>query len=84
MQELQDHLPESKRDELFRWLAKIHNLWFHQHGTPMIFLAYNIIDRYLSYRQISADRLQLVGITALHMAYKFENGNEEKLQNLAS
>ncbi|KAH7111760.1 cyclin-like protein, partial [Dendryphion nanum] len=42
----------------------------------------SIVDRFLSYRRVHTDKLQLVGITALHMAHKFENGVEEKLSDL--
>jgi hypothetical protein len=48
----------------------------------MIFLTNNIIDRFLSCRRVYTNKLQLVGITALHMAHKFENGIEEKLSDL--
>jgi G2/mitotic-specific cyclin 3/4 len=48
----------------------------------MIFLAYNIIDRFFSRRRVQTDKLQLVGITALHMAHKFENGKQVSLSDL--
>ena len=37
-----------------------------------LFIAVNIIDRYLEKVQISRTRLQLVGITALFIACKYE------------
>jgi G2/mitotic-specific cyclin 3/4 len=70
------------REELVCWLAEVHNQYFHQYGTPMIFLAINIIDRFLSRRRVYTDKLQLVGITALHIAHKFENGIEDELIDL--
>jgi hypothetical protein len=48
----------------------------------MIFLTYNIIDRFLSRRRVQSNELRLVGLTALHMAHKFENGMQEKLSDL--
>jgi hypothetical protein len=45
----------------------------------MIFLTTNMIDRCLSYHGINTDELQLIGITALFMAHKFENGIKVKL-----
>jgi G2/mitotic-specific cyclin 3/4 len=42
----------------------------------MLFLAINIIDRYLSIHKITINRLQLLGIAAFSIALKYENGKD--------
>lgn len=75
-------LLRENREALVGWLIEIQDRYFRRYGTPMIFLTNNIIDRFLSRRRVHADKLYLVGITALHMAHKFENGIGEKLLHL--
>jgi hypothetical protein len=64
------------RELLIYWLLQLYNTYFRQVGTPMLFLAINIVDRYLSIRKISINRLQLLGITAFSIALKYENGKD--------
>ncbi|KAH7111877.1 cyclin-like protein [Dendryphion nanum] len=79
--DLQIELREN-REALVGWLIEVHDQYFRQYGSPMVFLTNNIVDRFLSHRRVHTDRLQLVGITALYMAHKFENGVEETLSDL--
>jgi hypothetical protein len=62
--ELQIELREN-REALVGWLIEVHDQYFRQYGTPMIFLTNNIIDRFLSRRRVQTDKLQLVGIYSL-------------------
>lgn len=66
----QDNLQWKLRGILVDWLIEVHTRF---HLLPeTIFLAVNIIDRFLSARIVELDRLQLVGITAMFIASKYE------------
>lgn len=72
---LQWHL----RGVLVDWLIEVHTRF---HLLPeTIFLAVNIIDRFLSARVVELDRLQLVGITAMFIASKYEEVLSPHVQN---
>ncbi|CEP09432.1 hypothetical protein [Parasitella parasitica] len=58
------------RSVLVDWVIEIHYLFGLLPET--LFLAVNIIDRFLSVRTVALGKLQLVGITALSIATKFE------------
>ncbi len=66
----QDHLEWHLRGVLVDWLVEVHTRF---HLLPeTIFLAINIIDRFLSSRVVELEKLQLVGITAMFIASKYE------------
>ena len=66
----QDHLEWHLRGVLVDWLIEVHTRF---HLLPeTIFLAINIIDRFLSARIVGLEKLQLVGITAMFIASKYE------------
>lgn len=66
----QDELEWKMRGILIDWLVEVHTRF---HLLPeTLFLAVNIIDRFLSEKVVQLDRLQLVGITALFIASKYE------------
>lgn len=58
------------RSVLVDWVIEIHCLFNLLPET--LFLAVNIIDRFLSQRTVVLGKLQLVGITSLFIAAKFE------------
>ncbi|KAI8363932.1 cyclin-like protein [Blakeslea trispora] len=58
------------RSVLIDWIIEIHFLFGLLPET--LFLTVNIIDRFLSQRTVVLGKLQLVGITALFIAAKFE------------
>lgn len=66
----QDHLEWHLRGVLVDWLIEVHAR-FHLLPETM-FLAINIIDRFLSSRVVELEKLQLVGITAMFIASKYE------------
>lgn len=66
----QDHLEWHLRGVLVDWLIEVHAR-FHLLPETM-FLAINIIDRFLSVRVVELEKLQLVGITAMFIASKYE------------
>lgn len=68
--EHQDDLEWKMRGILIDWLIEVHTRF---HLLPeTLFLAVNIIDRFLSAKVVQLDRLQLVGVTAMFIASKYE------------
>ncbi|KAJ3567373.1 hypothetical protein NPX13_g6792 [Xylaria arbuscula] len=66
----QDEIGWRTRGILIDWLIEVHTRF---HLLPeTLFLAINIIDRFLSKKVVQLDRLQLVGITAMFIASKYE------------
>ncbi|CZT48269.1 probable G2/mitotic-specific cyclin-B1 [Rhynchosporium secalis] len=68
--EHQEDLEWKMRGILIDWLIEVHTRF---HLLPeTLFLAVNIIDRFLSTKVVQLDRLQLVGVTAMFIASKYE------------
>lgn len=66
----QEDLEWKMRGILVDWLIEVHTRF---HLLPeTLFLAINIIDRFLSTKVVQLDRLQLVGVTAMFIASKYE------------
>jgi len=66
----QEDLEWKMRGILVDWLIEVHTRF---HLLPeTLFLAVNIIDRFLSVKMVQLDRLQLVGVTAMFIASKYE------------
>lgn len=66
----QDDLEWKMRGILVDWLIEVHTRF---HLLPeTLFLAVNIVDRFLSAKIVQLDRLQLVGVTAMFIASKYE------------
>lgn len=66
----QENLNWDQRGILVDWLIEVHTKF---HLLPeTLYLAINIVDRFLSIKVVNIDRLQLVGITALFIASKYE------------
>ncbi|RMZ80364.1 hypothetical protein DV738_g2854, partial [Chaetothyriales sp. CBS 135597] len=68
--EHQDDLEWKMRGILVDWLIEVHIRFRLLPET--LFLAVNIIDRFLSAKIVPLDKLQLVGITAMFIASKYE------------
>jgi hypothetical protein len=66
----QNEVTWKMRGILIDWLVEIHTKFRLLPET--IFLATNIIDRFLSTRVVSLVKFQLVGVTALFIASKYE------------
>lgn len=66
----QNEVTWKMRGILVDWLVEIHSKFRLLPET--IFLATNIIDRFLSVRVVSLVKFQLVGVTALFIASKYE------------
>ncbi|GAA5900818.1 cyclin family protein [Sporobolomyces salmoneus] len=67
---IQNEVTWKMRGILVDWLVEIHTKFRLLPET--IFLAVNIIDRFLSTRAVSLVKFQLVGVTALFIAAKYE------------
>ncbi|ODA76595.1 hypothetical protein RJ55_07865 [Drechmeria coniospora] len=75
----QDDLEWRTRGILVDWLIEVHTRF---HLLPeTLFLAVNIIDRFLSEKVVQLDRLQLVGITAMFIASKYEEVLSPHVEN---
>ncbi|MCQ2820777.1 MAG: hypothetical protein MJ252_26255 [archaeon] len=70
MSSKQKDISNHMRSILNDWLIDVHLKYKFQHET--IFLAVNILDRYLSQINIHRNVLQLVGVSALMIAAKYE------------
>lgn len=58
------------RQTLVDWLLQVHLRW---HMLPeTLWIAINIVDRFLSRRPVALVKLQLVGVTAMFIAAKYE------------
>ncbi|CAL9732268.1 G2/mitotic-specific cyclin-4 [Monosporozyma unispora] len=66
----QPQLKWHHRNELLDWLVKVHERF--QLLPETLYLAINIMDRFLSKKIATLNRFQLVGITALYIACKYE------------
>lgn len=60
----------STRDVLMDWVVEIH--WKLRLLPETLFLAGNIIDRFMTQRVVTLDKIQLVGTSALLIAAKYE------------
>lgn len=75
----QEHLEWKLRGVLVDWLIEVHQRF---HLLPeTLFLAINIIDRFLSTKIVQLDKLQLVGVTAMFIAAKYEEVLSPHVQN---
>ena len=66
----QTDINEKMRRILIDWLLKVHSKFKLLPET--FYLTVNIIDRYLSKETISRKVLQLIGVTAMHISWKYE------------
>lgn len=77
------HQPEltwNYRSTLIDWIVQVHDRF--QLLPETLFLCINIVDRFLSKRQVTLNRLQLVGAAALFIAAKYEEINCPTLKDM--
>jgi cyclin B len=67
---LQPNINEKMRAILVDWLVEVHLKFKLMPET--LYLTVNLIDRFLEKEQIMRNKLQLVGVTAMFMASKYE------------
>ncbi|KAG9395219.1 Cyclin B [Carpediemonas membranifera] len=68
--DLQPEIDSEMRAVVVDWMSEVHTKF--KLANESIFLAVNILDRFLTRKQVAKDRLQLLGITSLLLASKFE------------
>ncbi|KAH3900865.1 related to G2/mitotic-specific cyclin-2 [Saccharomycodes ludwigii] len=69
------------RDILVNWMVKIHNKFGLLPET--LFLALNIMDRFLCKERVQLDKLQLVGTASLFIASKYEEVYSPSVRHFA-
>lgn len=75
----QKHLNEKMRAILIDWLVDVHLKYKLKHQT--LYITINILERFLEKTQISRDKLQLVGVTSLFIASKYEEIHPPELKD---
>ncbi|KAG7366896.1 cyclin-like protein [Nitzschia inconspicua] len=78
--ENQPHINERMRSILVDWLVEVHLKFKLVPET--LYLTINLIDRYLTKREVSRPKLQLVGVTSLLIASKYEEIYPPELRDL--
>jgi len=68
--ERQEDINERMRSILIDWLVEVH-LKFKL-VPESLYLTVNLIDRYLERQQVNRSKLQLIGVTAMLIACKYE------------
>lgn len=66
----QDEINETHRLKLVEWIIEIHN--YLNLLPETLYLTVNIIDRYLSAVEVKSSLLQLIGVSAMFIASKYE------------
>lgn len=78
--ENQKHINERMRSILIDWLVEVHLKFKLVPET--LYLTVNLIDRYLERQEVTRPRLQLVGVTCLLIASKYEEIYPPELRDL--
>lgn len=78
--ENQSHINERMRSILVDWLVEVHLKFKLVPET--LYLTINLIDRYLERTEVSRPKLQLVGVTSLLIAAKYEEIYPPELRDL--
>jgi len=78
--ESQPHINERMRSILVDWLVEVHLKFKLVPET--LYLTVNLIDRYLERDEVSRPKLQLVGVTSLLIASKYEEIYPPELRDL--
>lgn len=66
----QRHITDKMRGVLIDWLVEVHHKFKLQPET--LFLTVNLLDRFLERKEVTKPNLQLVGVTAMLIASKYE------------
>ena len=78
--ETQPHINERMRSILVDWLVEVHLKFKLVPET--LYLTINLIDRFLERQEVSRPKLQLVGVTSLLIASKYEEIYPPELRDL--
>ncbi|EDO15607.1 hypothetical protein Kpol_1006p3 [Vanderwaltozyma polyspora DSM 70294] len=75
------HVRPAMRAVLIDWLVEVHHKF--QYTTETLLLAINMMDRFLSQNKVTVNKLQLLAITSLFVAAKFEEVKLPKITDYA-
>lgn len=78
--ENQQFIDQRMRSILVDWLVEVHLKFKLVPET--LYLVVNLIDRYLAKKEVTRSKLQLVGVTALFIATKYEEIYPPELRDL--
>ncbi|KAL4279915.1 hypothetical protein GQ457_03G030980 [Hibiscus cannabinus] len=78
--ELQYDINQRMRGILIDWLVEVHYKFELMEET--LYLTVNLIDRFLAVKQIARKKLQLVGVTAMLLACKYEEVSVPVIEDL--
>ncbi|CAF1926089.1 BnaC05g12450D [Brassica napus] len=70
------------RGILINWLIEVHSKFDLMHET--LYLTMNLLDRYLSQVPVQKNEMQLIGLTALLLASKYEDYWHPRIKDLIS
>ncbi|CAH8381312.1 unnamed protein product [Eruca vesicaria subsp. sativa] len=70
------------RGILINWLIEVHSKFDLMHET--LYLTMNLLDRYLSQVPVEKNEMQLIGLTALLLASKYEDYWHPRIKDLIS
>ncbi|KAJ4806220.1 Cyclin family protein [Rhynchospora pubera] len=76
----QPDINEKMRAVLIDWIFEVHDKLELLQET--LFLTVNLVDRFLAIQNISSTKLQLVGVTALLLACKYEEATAPPIEDL--
>ncbi|KAK4747545.1 hypothetical protein SAY87_014131 [Trapa incisa] len=79
---IQGEITSSMRGILINWLIEVHHKFDLMHET--LYLMVTLLDRYLSQVPIQKNEMQLVGLTALLLASKYEDFWHPRIKDLIS
>ncbi|EEB08541.1 cyclin Cig1 [Schizosaccharomyces japonicus yFS275] len=80
--EMQTELEWGMRSILVDWIVKVHARFRLQPET--LYLTINLIDRFLSIKVVSVHKFQLVGVSALLIACKYEEVQYPSIQEIVT
>lgn len=78
----QSHINEKMRMILIDWVVEVHKRFKLMHET--LYLTIDLVDRYLSTKVVSRKELQLIGISSMLLACKYEEIWAPEVKNLFS
>eukprot|EP01066_Platyproteum_vivax_P006776 Platyproteum_vivax@DN2488_c0_g1_i2.p1 len=79
LMESQEDVTERMRSVLVDWLVEVHHRFKLSQQT--LFLAVNYLDRFITLKTIAKSKLQLLGVTCLWIASKFEEIYQPEIRN---
>ena len=78
----QTNINDKMRGILINWIVEVHS--FFKFVPETLYLTVNIIDRFLLFEIIHRDKLQLIGVTALWIACKYEEVYSPNLKEITA